>query len=130
MDIEIGKVYEWTELIKMNYPLKRFHKEDGKVGLNRLASKHFHDKTYFEGITFELLQHTTKFKALDNNYSKMKVWRFITIRNIEWEIERLENFIWTLKFEFKTLDVIKEEELRLQVLRCRLLEVLRGRVMV
>jgi hypothetical protein len=83
MNIEVNKVYEWADLIKLNFPLKRFHKEDGKIGLNRLASKHFHDKTYFEGVTFELLPHTSKFKAIENDYSKMKVWRFVTIRNIE-----------------------------------------------
>ena len=128
--IQYNGIYEWSDIIQMDFPVKRFIKEDGKTGLHLLASHNFHEFTYFEGVTFELIPLTNKFKAVENNHSKAKVWRFITIRNIEWEIKRVENYIWTLKFEFQSRDLISVEETRLDVLKCRLIEVLRGGVLV
>lgn len=122
-------IYDWMEIVTMDFPIKRFIKEDGKKGFSLLGSVNFHEQNFFEGYTFELIPQTTKFRVLENDFSKSKVWRFTTIRNIEWEIRRLENYIWTLKFEFKSNDEIKHEECRLDVLKSRLLEVVRGGVL-
>lgn len=126
--LQHNKIYNWSAIVQYELPFKRFIKQDGKIGLEFLASKNFHEQTYVEGFTFELIEGTSKFKVFENDFSKAKVWRFTTIRNIEWEINRVENYIWTLKFEFKSKDEIDKEVTRLNVLRDRLLQVLRGGV--
>lgn len=125
-NIDANRVYDWSQILLMNLPLKRFIKEDGGKPIALLSSNNFHVKTFFEGYTFELLPFTTKFQAVPNNFSTTKVWRFLAIRNIEWEIRKVEQYIWTLKIDFKNYEMVRVQEGELLVLKSRLLAAIKG----
>lgn len=123
--IDANRVYEWSQLMMLNLPLKRFIKDDGGKPIALLTAGNFHVKTFFEGYTFVLVPFTSKFQAIENNFSTTKVWRFLTIRNIEWEIRRLESYIWTLKVDFHEYTLVQKQEAELLLLKSRLLAAVR-----
>jgi hypothetical protein len=124
--IDANRVYEWSEIVLLNLPVKRFIKDDQGKPVVSLSAQNFHVKTFFEGYTFVLIPFTSKFQAVENNFSTPKVWRFLTIRNIEWEIRRLESYIWTLKVDFHQHTMWDKQEAELLLLKSKLLDVLRG----
>jgi hypothetical protein len=125
-NIDAYRVYEWSQIMMLNLPVKRFIKDDEDKPIALLSSKNFHVKTYFEGYTFVLMPFTSKFQAVENEFSTTKVWRFLTIRNIEWEIRKLESYIWTLKVDFQHYTMVQKQEAELLLLKGRLLSAVRG----
>jgi hypothetical protein len=125
-NIDANRVYEWSQIMMMNLPEKRFIKDEGGKPIALLTAENFHVKTFFEGYTFVLIPFTSKFQAIENNFSTTKTWRFLTIRNIEWEIRKLESYIWTLKVDFQHYAMVQKQEAELLLLKHRLLAAVRG----
>jgi hypothetical protein len=124
--IDSNRVYEWSQIMMLNLPVRRFIKDDGGKPIALLGANNFHVKTFFEGHTFVLIPFTSKFQAVENNFSTTKVWRFLTIRNIEWEIRKVESYIWTLKIDFQHYAMVQKQEAELLLLKNRLLSAIRG----
>jgi len=124
--IDANRVYEWSDIMMLNLPVNRFIKDHGGKPVALLSAKNFHVKTFFEGYTFVLLPFSSKFQAIENDFSTTKVWRFLTIRNIEWEIRKLESYIWTLKIDFQHYAMVQKQEAELLLLKNRLLAAIQG----
>lgn len=125
-NIDANRVYDWSQIMMLNLPLKRFIKDDGGKPVSLLTTENFHVKTFFEGYTFVLIPFTSKFQAVENTFSTSKVWRFLTIRNIEWEIRKLESYIWTLKVDFQHYTMVQKQEAELSLLKSKLLAVIQA----
>ena len=121
LNIEEGRVYDWSEIVELGLATDSFIKNriQGHIALlNQLV---FHKKTYFEGVTFELVRSTKKFKAVRNNYDSHQVNRLIAIRRIESDIEEVENTLWAWKFDSQVPEKIPPLEAKLAELRNELL---------
>jgi hypothetical protein len=121
LKIEEGRVYELSELVKLGLDKESFVKSRTQGHISLMDQLVFHDKTYFEGMTFELIRGTTKFRAEANDLGSAHVNRLMTIRKIEWDIKGLENTIWGWKFDFDMPEKIPPLEARLAELKNELL---------
>lgn len=126
--IEEGRVYELSELAKLGLDKESFVKSRTQGHISLMDQLIFHDKTYFEGMTFELIRGTKKFRAEENDLCSGQVNRLMTIRKIEWDIKGLENTIWAWKFDFDVPEKIPPLEAKLVVLKNELLMQVKGTV--
>jgi len=120
--IDEGKIYSWDEVQKLGFARKKFVKKtvQGHVALmNRVV---FHDKVYFEGITFEIVKNTKKFRAEKNDLGFHQVNRLSNIQRIESEIEEVESSIWAWRFDSAVPEKVAFLEGKLRLLKDELLE--------
>ncbi len=125
-NVEEGRVYGWSELVKMGFDKESFIKRRSQGHISLMDHIVFHDKTHFEGITFRLIKGTKKFRAEGNNYSSAQVDRLMSIRRIENEIEILENTLWAWRFDFNVPEKIPPLEAKLAELKSELLNRIKG----
>jgi len=125
-NVEEGRVYDWLELVKLGLDKESFVKSRAQGHIPLMDQLIFHDKTYFEGITFRLIKGTKKFRAEGNDFGQYQVERMMSIRRIENEIEILENTLWAWKFDFNVPEKIPPLEERLAKLKSELLNQIKG----
>ena len=127
VDIKSGQICEWSDIKNSGLDKERFIKvrSEGSIGL--LNSIVFFEKTYFPNFTFVHFKGTNKFQAEENGYSEEKANHQTKIRNMEWEIEGVENTIWAYKFEFNDKAPIPALEAELAELKKKLLDLLNKR---
>ena len=127
-DLKTGEIFEWEDIKKSGLDKELFikYRNDGHISL--LSSIVFYEKTYFPNITFYHFNGTSKFKVEETAHSAKKANHLTQIRNLEWEIERLENTIWAYKFELDNPAAVPALETELTELKKQLLELIKTKI--
>ncbi|MFT6716662.1 MAG: hypothetical protein ACJA0Q_001306 [Saprospiraceae bacterium] len=126
LKLEEGRIYDWSELLELGFDKESFIKSRIQGHITLMDKLVFHHKTYTEGMTFELVKSTKKFKAVRNNLGTNQVNRLMVIRRIECDIEAVENNIWAWKFDCEVPDKIPPLEAKLIELKSELLSQVKG----
>ena len=127
VELKTGQIYLWDDIKKSGLDKERFIKVRSEGSISLLNSTVFFEKTFFPNYTFIHFHGTNKFKVEENGCSEEKAEHLTKIRDLEWEIEGVENTIWAYKFEFDNLAPIPALEEKLSELKKQLLDLVNNR---
>lgn len=123
--IQSGEIYHWEEIIVSGLDTELFIKINAFERMDLQTSLVCHEQTYFPGLTFHHYPNTNKFIVEENNFSAEKAGRFNLIRNLEWDIESLENRIWTCKLEGNKHGLLQQLQDKLIITKNILLDIIK-----
>lgn len=104
-----GKTFFFDELASKGFRDDSIVKTNTAVNDPLLGRIIFHNKTYYQGFTLELVNND-KFTVVSNNLSKNEADKLNLIRNMECDIESLNNSIHAYRFEFEDIDYANKLE--------------------